>query len=236
MANDTLTRLAWLSIEGQRAMLEAGILGAASPFLLFKRGGDGHPVYMVPGLSGEAASMAPMRVYVKALGHPTYGPWSGATKGSAAWVRDRIINHLDRVVQKKGEAVTLIGWSIGGCAVREVAYVRPDLIRQVITLGTPLVSRWYSQHNQEARERLEVPTTVIYSTWDKVFHWEDCVAPSAPRLEHVNIHSSHFGMASNAQAWHVIADRLALPRGTWEPYEAPVHFPVHNDTEPVAAA
>ena len=35
--------------------------------------------------------------------------------------------------------VSLVGWSLGGVVVREVARRRPDLVSQVVTFGTPLV-------------------------------------------------------------------------------------------------
>jgi pimeloyl-ACP methyl ester carboxylesterase len=38
-----------------------------------------------------------------------------------------------------GTPVTLIGWSLGGVIVREVARDHPDLVRELITLGTPVL-------------------------------------------------------------------------------------------------
>ena len=75
------------------------------------------------------------------------------------------------------------------------------------------------------RERLSrpipVPTTAIYSRLDGVVPWQACINTPGPRRENVAVYSSHLGMGHNAAVLWVIADRLAQPEGTWQPFRAP---------------
>ena len=41
---------------------------------------------------------------------------------------------------------------------------------------------------------------------------------TGPQAENIEVISSHFGMANNPMTLHVVADRLAQPKGVWAPY------------------
>jgi hypothetical protein len=99
-----------------------------------------------------------------------------------------------------------------------VAAERPDLVRQVICLGTPLDGVWYAADQAHAAGPLAVPSTAIVSRTDGIFDWRRCLQPGSPRAENVEVPSSHLGMASNPFVYHVVADRLAQAPGTWRPY------------------
>ena len=51
----------------------------------------------------------------------------------------RIVAGLEAVAAETTSPVRLIGWSLGGYLAREAARERPDLVHQVITLGSPVV-------------------------------------------------------------------------------------------------
>jgi pimeloyl-ACP methyl ester carboxylesterase len=126
-------------------------------------------------------------------------------------------------------SVSLVGWSLGGVVVREVARRRPDLVSQVITVGTPLVGgtshtagAWISRGADARRvaayagrpEReypLEVPVTIIVSRRDGVVSWRSCVDHHSPRAEHVEVGSTHLGMVLDPDVWLTIARRLGDP-------------------------
>ena len=68
---------------------------------------------------------------------------------------------------------------------------------------------------------LPVPSTAIYSRTDGVVAWHSCIDEEAPEAENVHVPGSHIGLLHNPAALYVIADRLAQPPGTHEPFRAP---------------
>jgi hypothetical protein len=53
----------------------------------------------------------------------------------------------------------------------------------------------------------QVGFTSIFSRSDGIVDWRACLDPEA---DHVEVESSHVGMAVNAAVWRVLAERLAL--------------------------
>jgi len=46
---------------------------------------------------------------------------------------------VEELYKAHGERVSLIGWSLGGVFARQVAKERPNMVRQLITLGSPFM-------------------------------------------------------------------------------------------------
>lgn len=207
-------------VELPRATMEFGTLVATAPILLTAPRGDGHPVLVLPGLSGGAGWTAVLRLYLGALGHTVYSPRFAATKGSHGRVRRLLSERVDELAARHGRAVSLIGWSVGGCYARQVAAASPATIRQVITLGTPLDGMWYPAGQQRAAGPLPLPVTAVVSRTDGTFDWRRCLQPGNARAENVEVLSSHLGMATNPLTFHVVADRLGQPEDDWRPYGA----------------
>jgi pimeloyl-ACP methyl ester carboxylesterase len=211
-------------VEPQRASMELAGLVAAAPILLAGARGDGHPVLVVPGLSGGAGWTAMMRLYLRAMGHTVVGPRFAATKGSHERVRRLLAARVAQLADEHGRRVSLVGWSVGGCYVRQVAASNPELVRQVVTLGTPLDGMWYPAGQRRATRPLRVPVTAVVSRTDGIFEGRRCLQPTSPRAENVSVPSSHLGMATNPFTYHVLADRLGLPERGWRPYAPPLPF------------
>ncbi|NJN51599.1 MAG: hypothetical protein HC809_07290 [Gammaproteobacteria bacterium] len=128
--------------------------------------------------------------------------------------------------------MNLVGWSRGGIIAREVARQRGDLVRQVITLGTPVrggptassIGRMVStslglsaqdlRKLQATRERapIRVPITALYSKTDGVVAWRASIDDTNPDVEHIEVSGSHIGLGVNAQVYRIIAERLHSPR------------------------
>ncbi len=99
--------------------------------------GRGQPVAVYPGyLVSDIASLR-LRRSLQAANYPAYGWGLGQNRGVRANTLDRLVPQLERMCDNHGQPVTLIGWSLGGIFAREVAKLRPDLVRLVITLGSP---------------------------------------------------------------------------------------------------
>lgn len=205
--------------------------------------GDGHAVVVVPGFLAAEPSTRFLRRFLERLGYRAYDWAQGRNMGPRQGMHERAIAQLETLNREHHGKVSLIGWSAGGIYAREVARARPDLVRHVITLGSPfrgnhLASRtwWlYALFNRgsaaaqavsaEARVAravpLTVPTTCLYSRLDGVVAWECCTSLPAPRTENIEVRSSHLGYGHNLEALHVVADRLALPPSEWRPYRRP---------------
>jgi pimeloyl-ACP methyl ester carboxylesterase len=211
--------------EPPRASMELGWLMASAPLLLAAARGDGHPVLVLPGLSGGAGWTTVMRGYLRAIGHSVHGPRFAATKGHSDRVRRLLADRVEQLADRHGKKVSIVAWSVGGCFARQVVAADPGPVRQLVTLGTPLDGMWYPEGQEHAAGRLDVPVTSVYSRTDGIFEWRRCLQPGGPRSENVEVPTSHLGMASNPFTFHVLADRLALPERGWRPYSSPLPFP-----------
>ena len=96
---------------------------------------DGPPVFVVPGfLAGDRTCMELRRALAEA-GWRVY-PWElGLNKG----VYPDILRHLRQRLEVvyDGRPVLLVGWSLGGLYARELAREVPEMVRAVVTLGSP---------------------------------------------------------------------------------------------------
>jgi pimeloyl-ACP methyl ester carboxylesterase len=141
---------------------------------------------------------------------------------------------------KTGRKVSLVGWSLGGIFARELARQHPEMVRLVVTLGSPFsgppqatnVWRLYEIVSGEKIEAIDprltermrkvppVPSTAVYSRTDGVAAWQACLEPEAAHTENVEVPGSHCGLGHNPWAAWVIADRLSQAEGKWQPFDA----------------
>ena len=214
----------------RRVVLAA--LNAAPP-------GDGHPVLVVPAFLRGDRYMLPLRRFVGGCGYAVAAWGLGVNVGPTDGILSGIERRLDALTERHGRKASLIGHSLGGAIARELAKKRPDAVRQLLTLASPirlptaspieplyrLLSRWHSQSSRglyaALNEPAAVPTTAIYTRTDGIVAWQSCLEAEGPLRENIEIAGAHSTMARNPLAWHVIADRLAQPEGGWRPYAAP---------------
>ena len=223
-----------------RAPWEFGALVPAWLTLRRAPRGDGHPVIVFPGLSANDTSTVPLRAYLGHQGYAASGWNQGFNFGPRAGVLHTARLQLRDTVAATGSKVSLIGWSLGGIYARELAKELPDLVRCVITLGTPFAGSHKSTnawriykltsgrdaHLESAQydlpEAPPMPTTSIYSRSDGIVAWRASLqAPSKakPYSENIEVLASHVGLGLNPSAWWAMADRLAQPVGQWKHFE-----------------
>lgn len=228
----------WLLMLEARAPWELAALLVVSPWLRKMPVGDGHPVIVFPGLGASDLSTLAVRQFLQGQGYTAY-PWG---QGFNLGPRDGVLEGCRRLIEdtqaRHGEAVSLIGWSLGGIYARELAKAVPGLVRCVITLGTPFTGhpratnawRFYEmvsgQHAHDAdllaevRRPPPVPTTSIYSKTDGIVAWPCSVNPlSHPHTENIEVHASHIGMGMNPMALYAIADRLRQDPKHWRRFD-----------------
>ena len=229
--------------EVPRALFETALLPLCAPRLSQAKRGDGHSVLILPGFLTSDVSTYAMRNYLTGLGYKAY-PWDlGRNLGlkSIGLTGEHIRARIERLADESGAKVSLVGWSLGGIISRQMAREIPDLVRQVITLGSPftgdpratnvtpvyefLTGDVLDQAEIESRlaeeaKPLPVPSTAIFSRLDGVTAWENCLdADEGDLAENVEVYGSHMGLTLNPAVWSVVADRLAQAEGEWQKFE-----------------
>ncbi len=228
-----------LLLAEARGILEFNASLLFSPLLMQAPKGDGHPVLALPGFLASDLSMAPMRRYLRELGYDTYAWKMGRNFGGVSSKRGALRDLLTEIHGATGRKVSVIGWSLGGVYARDLALQLPDMVRSVITLGSPFANdvratnatRLYEALSGEAVEDnpelraaiagdLPVPTTSIYSRTDGIVNWHTCLLRPSDTAENIEVHlASHIGLGVNAAALWAVADRLAQTEGKFKQFD-----------------
>ena len=198
MAGRTPSRLL-LGLEAPRAAAEYAWFAASWPAAVFAPRGDGHGVLVLPGwLTGD---VAPLRRLLRRLGYATQGWGLGRNLGPTDEIRDGLAQRLHTLHETTGGPVSLVGMSLGGVLARGLAREHPDLVRRVVTIGSPF--RLY----EHGAPLLPVASTAIYSRGDGIVDWRTCV--DADGRESVEVRGSHCGLGHNPLVLRIVADRLS---------------------------
>src|ERR1700758_3258334 len=162
----------------------------------------------------------------------------GRNLGGISGLRGALSDLLKRIHETTGRKVSIVGWSLGGVYARDLALQLPDMVRSVVTLGSPFANdvratnatRLYEalsgevvEENSELRNAiagdLPVPTTSIYSRADGIVNWRTCLLRPSDTAENVEVHlASHVGIGVNPAALWALADRLAQKEGEFHPF------------------
>jgi pimeloyl-ACP methyl ester carboxylesterase len=100
--------------------------------------GDGRPVILLPGFGGGDQTMLLLAGWLRRIG---YRPSAGgfiANLGCSDRAAERIERQLERLHQRHGLRVALIGHSRGGHYARALGRRRPELVSHAISLGAGL--------------------------------------------------------------------------------------------------
>ena len=199
-----------------------------------------------------------LRQLLGRLGYAPYGWRLGRNLGPTDRIIDGISRSVGQLSERHAEPMSLVGWSLGGIFARELARLFPDVIRQVISLGSPFnmadpgqsrASDGYRRlehlHDGSAEivtsfvpsaDPLPVPSSAVYTRNDGIVAWWTCVQRSGLQSENIEVRGSHCGLGHNPAAALAIADRLARPAGAWTPFRAPrrhrLWFPTAVDGPP----
>jgi len=232
-----------LLTEPIRGLAELAALPLAAPWLAAAPQGDGHGVLVLPGLLASDRSTVPLRRFLSWLGYDVHGWDLGINRGPTDAVLDELPRLLAAAAARTGQAVSVLGWSLGGIYAREMARWNPEHVRQVITLGSPFAQQDPRQSHAEAayqffsflhadqdrlpsRSRLPdpigVPSTSVYSRRDGIVHWQTCIEPETALHENVEVRCSHIGFGVDPAVLWLIADRLAVAPGQRRPFRPPL--------------
>lgn len=215
--------------DAPRALLDGALLAVSAPLLRklpatrLRRS-----VMVIPGFLGDDRGNQPLIRFLQSKGYAASGWHQGRNMGLQSFDEDSLFATLAPLIEAGDGEVSLIGHSLGGIYAREIARMQPQLIRQVITLGSPFgrgrqhashASRLYRRLNpqQDSRDDEEVlatpppvPTTAIYSRADGIVNWRTSRQDGANHDVHnIEVLGSHIGMNVNASVWYWILKKLA---------------------------
>jgi pimeloyl-ACP methyl ester carboxylesterase len=220
------SRLA-LALES-RVFAELSAFYRVAPLLGMGRRGDGHPALVLPGFATSDQATAPLRAALRRAGFQAHGWELGSNRGSSSQTVERTTAHLCSLCERSGQPVSIIGHSAGGMLGRAIARRTPELVRQVITVGSPFRFRrgdrstvsaiaelvrdpnarpLSKRPREEHRPPLPVPTTAIYSRSDGIVDWRSCIEAVGDHRENVEVRSSHAGLMHHPAVLVVILDR-----------------------------
>ena len=213
-----------------RAPLDWATILVRAPQLLSAPRGDGRPIMLLPGYGTDEASMRPLGAYLAFLGYDVYDWGLGRNKGHVDRYIQEVGNRVSELhAELDGSALTLIGWSLGGVVARETARLFEPCVREVITLGTPIIggpkytaaAKRFADHegmdlddfekHVHTRNSIGIrqPVTSIYSKLDGIVGWQASVDIYNDQARNIEVYSSHFGIGVNGKVWRLIADILA---------------------------
>jgi pimeloyl-ACP methyl ester carboxylesterase len=175
----------------------------------------GQPVLVIPGFLCSDQTTFSLRSELARAGYRVHGwkqGWNLGTKPDTLEKLGERINSLDHA-----SPIVIVGWSLGGLYGREFARYHPELVKAVITLGSPFsgdphqnnvwqLYEWVAKHPVDdpplprITEKPPVPHLAIWSRRDGL------IAPRAARgLDHerdeeaeLNCHHMAFGISRHA--------------------------------------
>jgi pimeloyl-ACP methyl ester carboxylesterase len=229
---------ALMLLEG-RALPEFGAFLGSLPLLSLAPRGDGHPVLVLPGLVTSDVATRPLRSFLQRQGYAVSGWGLGRNFGPRPGIQEGMLARLRELHEMHGRKVSLVGWSLGGIYARQLAKMEPDLVRSVITLGSPFgghpqaTNAWRLYEAVSGKQSLDadeefggaladappVPTTAIFSRTDGICAWQICMEHPTARAENIEVQGSHCGLGHNPAVVYAVADRLAQREGAWTRFD-----------------
>ncbi len=195
---------------------------------------------LIPGFGFGDTSLTLTARWLRGRGYRPAGARIGLNVGCTTTLLDRIERRLEQQADTTGRRVVALGQSWGGGLARLVAVRRPDLVRAVVMLASPvldplaanadviriarllarlsaagipglldrdcLTGTCFTDTIRALAAPLKVPAIAVYSPKDRIAPARLCLDPEA---EHVEVHTSHTGMALDPSLYTALEPRLA---------------------------
>jgi pimeloyl-ACP methyl ester carboxylesterase len=186
---------------------------------------DGPAALVIPGFLATDRTCMELRRSLAARGWRTF-PWElGLNRGA----HDDVLRHLRQRLEviHDSRPVLLVGWSLGGVFAREVAREVPDLVRAVVTLGSPFsgdphmnnvwrLYEWVAGHPVDAPpvlhhpEKPPVPTLAIWSKRDGIVARRAARGLEGERDKEVEIGCGHMAFGVSQRATRRVAREIGV--------------------------
>lgn len=204
--------------------------------------GDGRPVLLIPGFMAGDSSLLTLRSWLLRL---DYRPQLSGIRFNVRYSEVTLEGVLERLYvhhRRSRRKVAIVGHSRGGLLGKVIADRHPEMVSQVIALGSPLnavldvhpltmaavrAARVYNRIRfgmdwnaedafiAELAAPPRVPVTSLYTRSDGVVNWQACLRDDVAVGE---VHGSHGGLGVNAEVYRHLARLLPLePAGAFSP-------------------
>jgi pimeloyl-ACP methyl ester carboxylesterase len=200
--------------------------------------GDGHAVMVLPGFLGGDGYNSALRRFLTQRNYAVHGWGLGRNLGPRDGVLEALIERVQKLAERYQGPISLVGHSLGGIFARELAREYPDLVRQVISLGSPfgegrmtasVPARLFTALNPPEELPIDqdllsqappVPTTAIYSKGDGIVNWQTTYQKDGhEQTQSIQVRGSHCGMTLNPAIWFLVAECLATSPDAWRPFQ-----------------
>ena len=185
------------------------------------------PVAVFPGFAAGDLSTFVLRRHLQKAGYRAHRWKLGVNRGDVPALIPKLISRTESLFGP----VALVGWSLGGVLAREVARERPELVRCVVTLGSPVVggpkytrsAGFYERVLKKDLDKIErvveernqipirVPITAIYSRRDAVVQWKACIDRYNEHCRHIEVDALGFDPKILRLVSDAIGDSLHSP-------------------------
>ena len=112
----------------------------ATPYAARADSRHGDPVVLVPGFLAGDGTLGLMSRALRAQGFRTYRSHIRANVGCTLNAAAQLENRLESIALRRGTRVQIVGHSLGGMLARGVAVRRPDLVSNIVTMGSPMLA------------------------------------------------------------------------------------------------
>lgn len=100
--------------------------------------GDGRPVLLIPGFLAGDGSLSRMAGWLRSGGFRTYRSGIAVNTACMEPLVERLEARLADIVERNGRPAVVLGQSRGGTLGRVLAARRPELVEELVTLGSPI--------------------------------------------------------------------------------------------------
>jgi triacylglycerol lipase len=100
--------------------------------------GGGRGILLIPGFLAGDGSLATLTQWLRAAGWHTKRAGIRANVACSEAACTRLEERLERLADRTGRRVTIIGQSRGGAFAKALGARRPDLVSGIVTLGSPV--------------------------------------------------------------------------------------------------
>lgn len=199
--------------------------------------GDGSAVVVVPGFLCSDAVMYELHAWLGRIGYEPYFSGIGINATCPARTAERLGRTVVKAFKETGRPVRIVGHSLGGIIGRQVCIDKPEIVSQLVYLGTPLravhahpavvaaanmlntvrslLGAKCMSSQCECDDILEsrgtMPETIshaaIYTRKDGVVDWQDARERN-PWLNH-EVGGTHMGLVYNPRAYRTLGELLA---------------------------
>jgi pimeloyl-ACP methyl ester carboxylesterase len=218
-------------LDTPRGLIEMYLFKVRSLFKTIReQDGDNHPVLLIPGLGAAEWQMSGMRNELLRMNYDAHTWGLGRNWGERTIGPDYgpLIDKIKELYSRNNKPVTLIGWSLGGLQARLVSYEIPEMVHQVISLGSPFIGRDKATNigfiyslltgeaisgpasdgiNAKLAGPIPVTTISIYSKSDGVVDSSGCIDPNG-YTSSIEVSGAHTGLATNDEVIAVICNNL----------------------------